>query len=148
MTGSAELRIFVRKEFSFPFRQERRDDGIERFVRVVPAARATAHAGFGGVGASGVAVAVPGPQRRDVRVAAVGGGGGDGGAGGDRAAARRGSVFAALRMRRPLRLVSHGRRFRRCCGARHRARPLLALLREDHPRAAVGSSARHVAGAV
>lgn len=115
---------------------------------MVPAARATAHAGIGGFGATGVTVAIPGPRRRDLRVAAGGGGGGDGGAGGDRAAARRGSVFAALRMRRPLRLVSHGRRFRRCCGARHRARPLLALLREDHPRAAVGSSARHVAGAV
>ena len=116
----------------------RRDDDIKGIVRLVPAARATAHAGFGGLGAAGVAVAVPGPRRRDFCLAAGGGGGGNGGAGGDRTAARGGSFFAALRMRRPLRLVPHDRRLPCRCGSWHRARRLLALFREDHPRAADG----------
>jgi len=105
---------------------------------VVPAARATAHAGFRGVGAAGVAIAVPGPRRRDLCVAAGGGGGGNGGARGDRTAASSGSVFAAVRLRRPLRLVPHDRRFPCRRGSWHRARRLLALFREDHPRAADG----------
>ena len=124
------------------FRRER-DDGIERIVRVVAASRATAHAGIGGFGAAGVAVAVPGPRRRDLRVAAAGGArGGDGGAGGGGAAAGSSSVLAALRVRRPARLVPHGRRFGRRRGSRRRPRRLPALFREDHPRAADGSSAR------
>ena len=106
---------------------------------MVPAARATAHAGFGGVGAAGVAVAVPGPRRRDFGVAAGGDGGGNGGGGGDRTAAGCGSVLAALRVRRPLRLVPHDRRFPCRRGSWHRARHLLALFREDHSRATDGS---------
>lgn len=59
------------------------DDGIEGTVRVVPTSHSTLDAGLRGVGAAGVAVAVHGLRRRDLRVAAGGDGGGDGGAGRD-----------------------------------------------------------------
>lgn len=50
------------------------DDDIERAVRVVSAAHTAADAGVGGVGASGIPVAVLGAERG---CGAGGGGGGD-----------------------------------------------------------------------